>query len=346
MKLQGAAIERFLARPDPGIRAVLVFGGDEGLVRERAGRLARTVVDDLNDPFRVALLTADALAADPSLLSDEACALSLMGGQRLVRIRDGSDKLTRAVTALLEAPAADSLTIIEAGDLTPRSSLRKLAEGEAAIAAIPCYVEDEAGLARTLGSQIAEAGKTIDPDALRLLSASLVGDRMQARGEVDKLLVYLGEQKSISLGDVEAAVADTATLGMDDAIQSAMDGDFAALDRCLARLAGEGASGVAILRTAQNHFRRLHVTRARIDAGIELDRALSQLQPPLFFKRKETFGREARRWPLARIQAALDRLVEAEAQSKRTGANDALLAADALLAVARVAAGMKARNSR
>jgi hypothetical protein len=35
--------------------------------------------------------------------------------------------------------------------------------------------------------------------------------------------------------------------------------------------------------------------------------------------------------------------VEAEAQSKRTGANDALLAADSLLVIARAAAGARGR---
>jgi DNA polymerase-3 subunit delta len=344
MKLQGAAIERFLARPDPAIRAVVIYGGDEGLVRERAARLGRSVVSDLNDPFRVALLTAEAIGADPSLLADEASAMSLMGGRRLIRIRDGSEKVTRALTALLEAPAGDSLTIIEAGDLTGRSALRKLAEGSAAAAAMPCYVEDEAGLARTLAGQISDAGKMIDPDAMNLLAASLVGDRMLARGELDKLLIYMGDAQRITIADVEAAVVDTATLGMDETIRAALDGNFTALDRCLARLAGESVSGVATLRIAQTYFRRLHLTRARIDAGTSADRALAQLQPPVFYKAKDAFALDVQRWPLGRIQAALDRLVEAEAQSKRTGANDTLLAAEALLAIARAAANMRART--
>jgi DNA polymerase-3 subunit delta len=346
MKLQGAAIERFLARPDPAIRAVLVYGGDEGLVRERAARLGRGVVADLNDPFQVAILAADAIGADPALLADEASAMSLMGGRRLIRIRDGSEKVTRALTALLEAPAGDSLTVIEAGDLTARSGLRKLAEAAPAAAALPCYVEDEAGLARTLSAQIAEAGKTVDGDAMNLLAASLVGDRMLARGELDKLLIYMGDGSRIAVADVEAAVVDTATLGMDETIRAALDGNFAALNRCLARLAGESVGGVAILRVAQTYFRRLHITRARIDGGAAADRAISQLQPPVFYKAKESFAVDVVRWPLARIQAALDRLVEAEAQSKRTGANDSLLAADALLAIARAAAGTRPRNSR
>jgi DNA polymerase-3 subunit delta len=343
VKLQGAAIERFLGCPDAAVRAALIFGPDEGLVRERAQRLGRHVVSDLADPFRVAQLAADAVAADPTLLADEASALSLMGGRRLVRVRDATDKLTRALAALLDGPPADSLIIIEAGDLGTRSSLRKLAEGAPAAAAIPCYVEDAAALSQTLDAQIARAGKAIDRDALRLLAASVVGDRMMALGEVEKLLLYKGADRTIAIADVENTIVDTAAIGMDDAIRAAMEADFAALDRCLTRLAGENISGIGLLRIAQNHFRRLHLTRARVDGGAPIDRALSLLQPPLFFKAKDGFAADVRRWPLSRIQSALDRLADAEAASKRTGANDFLLASDALFAIARGVAGMKAR---
>ena len=72
MKISAARAERFVKRPDPKARAVLVYGPDRGLVRERAEALARGVVEDLADPFRVTEMTGAALAADPARLADEA----------------------------------------------------------------------------------------------------------------------------------------------------------------------------------------------------------------------------------------------------------------------------------
>lgn len=346
MKLSGAGIERFLAKPDPNVRAVLIFGPDEGMVRERAQRLGQHVVQDLNDPFRVTMITAEALIEEPSLLADEAASLSLMGGRRLIRVRGATDKIARAFSALLDANTGDSLTLIEAGELSTRSALRKAAEASPAAAAIACYVEDQGDLTRVLGQQIAQAGKSITPDALSLLAASLLGDRMMARNELDKLLLYVGDAHEIGVVDVQACIADAAALEIDDAIRAALGGDLETLDRCLVRLAADGTSGVGILRLAQNHVRRLHLTRGRLDAGASLDKALSQLQPPLFFKTRDVFAAEVQAWPLSRLSAALERLVEAEAKSKRTGANDALLTADALFAIGRVAAGQSRRPAR
>ena len=65
MRLPAARIAAFLQRPDPAIRAVLLYGPDTGLVRERADILARTVCPDLRDPFRVTDLGGSALTADP-----------------------------------------------------------------------------------------------------------------------------------------------------------------------------------------------------------------------------------------------------------------------------------------
>ena len=44
-------IERFLARPEVGIRAALIYGRDMGVVRDRAIALAAKVVKDPDDPF-------------------------------------------------------------------------------------------------------------------------------------------------------------------------------------------------------------------------------------------------------------------------------------------------------
>src|SRR5258708_11090953 len=91
VKLAPSRIAAFLQRPDPEIRAVLLYGPDEGLVRERAGIIGRTVCPDLNDPFRVADLSAATVAADPARLADEAAQLSLTAGRPVVRLRGPPD---------------------------------------------------------------------------------------------------------------------------------------------------------------------------------------------------------------------------------------------------------------
>src|SRR5258708_8919168 len=79
MEIKSHLADRFIARPPAGLVAALVYGPDQGMVRERAAALARSVVPDLNDPFRVAELDEAGLAADPARLWDEAAALYMIG---------------------------------------------------------------------------------------------------------------------------------------------------------------------------------------------------------------------------------------------------------------------------
>src|SRR5690242_7409171 len=86
MEVKSHQADRFVARPPAGLVAALVYGPDQGMVRERATALAKRVVSDLNDPFRVSELDEAILDADPARLWDEAAALSMIGGRRVVRV--------------------------------------------------------------------------------------------------------------------------------------------------------------------------------------------------------------------------------------------------------------------
>src|SRR5471030_1306607 len=85
VKIEPRQVESFLRKPDPKIRAVVVYGNDDGLVAERGTQLAKTVCEDLKDPFRVVDIAGESLKGDPARLADEFGAMSLMGGRRADR---------------------------------------------------------------------------------------------------------------------------------------------------------------------------------------------------------------------------------------------------------------------
>lgn len=170
MKLAGGRIDAFVACPDPKVRVVLVYGPDTGLVRERVDKLTRAVVDDPADPFRVADLTAATLKEDPSRLIDEAAAIALTGGRRVVRLRDAADAVTARLKSFLTDPKGDSLVILQAGDLGKASSLRKLCETADIAASLPCYADEGRGLETVVRDTLGAAGLRVTPDAMSYLA--------------------------------------------------------------------------------------------------------------------------------------------------------------------------------
>lgn len=334
MKLQAREVEAFVRKPRPDIRAVLLFGSDAGMIRERAKAIARSAVSDLNDPFRVSTLTGAQLQEDPARLADEVGAMALTGGRRVVMVSGAGDRNAKLFEGLLDAMPGDALLVVEAGELAARSSLRGVFESAEIAAALGCYADSAESLRGLIEQMAREAGKRIAPDALAYLADNLGADRMVSRGEIAKLLLYKGDDTTpVSLEDCEAVVGDSATLFLDDAAFAAFGGDFTLLTDALTRCESAGESPVAILRVAQKHGQKLHLAAASQEAGSRMD----PQRLGVHWTRKAGFERQLRQWSSDRLMRALEILTDAELTAKSTGMPAAAACGDALLRIARAA---------
>ena len=345
MKIAPRRADGFCRDPDPGVRAVLVHGPDAGLARERADRLTAAAAGDLGDPFRVAELTGEAVAADPALLADEAGALALAGGRRAVRVKGAGDRLAGAVEAMLARPTGDALVVVEAGDLPRRSRLRALMEKGAATAAVACYRDEGRAVEAVAAEELRRGGVAADREALALLGALLGGDRLQTRAEAAKLALYVGEGGRATAADVEAVVADGSFLSMDRIVHAAAAGRIGELDRALERALANRENPLSILRAAGRFLMRLHLFVALRERGAPADEA-ARAAGAFHFRAVDALKAAAPRWTARRIERALDRLGETDVLCKTADLRmpAATLCRRALHDVARPAPAERKRN--
>lgn len=337
MKISAGRVDGFIAQPDPAVRAILIYGPDAGLVRERSLILAHQVVEDLSDPFQVAELTGAMVSEAPARLSDEVLAMSFGGGKRLVLVRDATDGLSASLKSALEAAdAADAnaIVVIESGNLTGRSSLRKLCEGRDDCAALPCYPDDEEGRARLARGLLQSADVRITPDALRTLAGILGEDRQSNRSEIEKLILFAGPGAEVTEDDVHASIGDSGTTSLDETIFAAADGNIADLDRSIERFWSDGGQPVGLMRSAQRHFQRLHRVAGALASGENYDSAARRLRPPVFWKVSGRFQNQSRSWSTKALEQAITRLTEAELALKTTGTPGRAACGRTLLAIA------------
>jgi DNA polymerase-3 subunit delta len=342
VKIKPADADRFCAAPPDTVPLLLIYGPDTGLVKERADRATRSALDDPSDPFRFIQLSGADLAADPARLADEAAAIAFGGGRRVVRVVDAGDSAAGAVKAFLDAPMGDSLIVMSADSLGPGSKLRKLAEGAKAAAAVACYLDEGRRLDDVIRDTLAAEGLTAEADAMTFLSGHLGSDRQLTRREIEKLALYVADAGKtgggrVTLADAMACVGDMAALTLDDLCLGATGGDMAAVDRCLSRLAGEGAAPVSILRALGRHMLRLQVLKTALDGGANPDAAARGLRPPAYGPAARALASHAGRWTEAGFAEAYRALNQAESQCKSTGMPDILLAQRTALSLAGLA---------
>lgn len=313
-------VDSWLAKPDPTAICVLIYGPDRGLVSERGATFARSTGLPLDDAFAVIRYDGASIDADPGKLVDEAHMVPMFGGRRLLWIRNaGTSKgFVEAVRQLLATPPADAILLVEAGDLKKGAPLRDAFETAFSGIALPCFQDEDRTVEMVLDQELKKAGKTIAPDARRALRPRLGGDRLATRGEIDKLILYVGEAGEISLADVEASSGDTSSVSADDAIDAAIGGNLTELDRNLQRAFSAGTHAQVLLGGAMRQFQALHQMRRQVDlAGVSPSAAVAGARPPVFFARRKVVEAALGRWQMASITHVLSRLNDALLLTRR-----------------------------
>jgi DNA polymerase-3 subunit delta len=332
--LKGAQIGAFMARPDPKRPVVLVYGPDAGLVRERVEALIAAAVDDPRDPFALARLEGDELAADPMRLVEEANTIPLLGGRRAVWVRAGGRNFTPAVDALIAAGSPDCRVVIEAGDLRRNAPLRQACERAPNAVALPCYPDPEKEIGRLIDEEMREAGLAIAADARNALLPLLGGDRLASRGEIRKLALFGRGRERIELDDVMAVVSDASELALDTLIDAAFAGRKEDVEFQFDKARIAGTSPSTIISAALRQIAFLHKARLAVEEGKSVTMVLDGMVPPVHFTRRATVEAALKGWSAARLERAMLQLADASFEARLRSGLAETMAQRALLSIA------------
>lgn len=342
MKLSYRDVDAQVRKLSPQYLAVLVYGPDEGLVRERATKIAKQIVEDLQDPFLVANINPDTLKSEPGILADEAAAISMMGGRRVIRVEGAAENATKAAASYLENPIGDGLIVVSAGNLRPTSGLRKLFEKSKNAATIACYEDNQASLDTLIHEVMRENGLSIDSDAGSFLQMNLGSDRLVSRSELNKLSIYMGlegarESDMVTLDDVSACVGDSGALTIDTITNATISGDLRRLDNTLFKAFNRGENAITVLRSLIRKIQRLHLARGYMDQGFSADQAMGKLIPKVFAMETRQFKMDLVKWTTGRLANAMTITTSAEQDCKTTGMPVEAICARACLRIANAA---------
>jgi DNA polymerase-3 subunit delta len=330
MKLDARQVAGFLR--DPGsVRLVLLHGDDEGMIREHAQTLTKGVTGNPNDPFLVTELSRESWARIPA----EMAALSMIGGRRVVRVREGTDAVLAPVAEAMKGPG-QALLVVEAPGLG-KGKLRSFAEAGRDAAVIGCYPEEGQALADFIRISLVAAGLDADADALSFLAASLGGDRATVRAEIEKLALFAGPGRRLDGETARACVGEASRRAGDDALLHAMQGDTQRADAALEAAVGDGLTGVALLRMAVSHLQRLHQARLRVESGARAAEVVRAMRPPVFYKSIPAMTAAVNLWPADALLRAIEEARQVELACKTTGSPQELLARRFISALTRQA---------
>lgn len=322
MKIAARQISSFLSTQVKKCRGVLIYGVDEGQVREHAASVQKALGVDNKDPFGYVEIAEDQLKSEPTLLHDELFAMSMMGGQRFVRLQASGDAAGRALETIFydKEKQPDAFLLVTAAELTARAALRLLFENHAELAAIPCYKDEAQNIGALVQQTLAQAKIQAPRDVVDYLRENLGADRYVTRSELEKIVLYCGEGGQLSYEDARALVGNSTDTGFDDLCNALADGQIRQTEAVLQKLLRESVQPIQMLRALQRHFLRLHLLASQIAQDrIPISQAVANAKPKVFFKQVPLMERQLDVWKLPMLERALAMLTAAERASKETG---------------------------
>ena len=221
-----AQAERFVSELESRkLRPAYVFVGDEAFFRKRFrdAILEHLVPADLRD---FSIFEFDLAETDVAEILDRARTPSLMAPFQVFFVRgvknlfgrgSNDDKLA-AIEEYCKNPNPDALIVFVADHISIPADVRRMEMHDkeryqriretmgqyCGIVELARVEEGEA--VRWIADYCYSRGVKIEPDGARELVDALGGDMMMISNELEKLILYAGEKKRITLGDVETMV--------------------------------------------------------------------------------------------------------------------------------------------
>jgi len=338
VKASKGTISRAVDQPDPKIRFYLFHGADEAQSRSLGERLLAAL-----GATRF-VLAGSTVRSDPALLADEAGAMSLFGGKRLIWVEPAGDDIAPAVDALLAAGPAESPVAAIAGTMRKTSALLKLAEAAPDAIAFVSYVPEGQDAQRMVIDLARRVGLKVEAGVAARIADSCGNDQAIVSRELEKYALYVdaSPQSPKDLGNdaVEAVGADMPEGELLHLADLALAGNIAQLSEELSRLPGT-LEGIPVVRSLQRRLLMLAPARARIERGERPDAVMASVARGLFWKDKPLFERLLQQWTAEDLARVSERTGELERALIFSPAPDQAMLGEELLAIARAARGRR-----
>ncbi len=294
--LRNKQIDNFISHPPDGVKGILIYGQDHGLISSRANSLLSYFVQDKTDPFQLSKLDNDILKKDPDRLVSDLETYSLLGQRKVVYLQLMADLNKDHTKEILESHGG-TLILVTANELRSTSALRRGFENEKDLIAIPCYTNTKNDISNYLNEQLRSYKIDMTMEAKNFVISSLGDDYGNTVSEIEKIITSQNQQnKIISLEDVEKIIVDSASVSANDLIDTVFEKKVLDVSVLYNRCLDEYNSSQILSLTLSHIIRLLDLNELQKEKNAPTKQIIEQYKPIIFFKRHLSIQRQLSLW--------------------------------------------------
>ncbi len=322
MKIANNLIENYIQRiASEKIAGCMVWGQDQSLIGYRFSIIAHKIVNDLSDQFLVVHIDAKKIAEDRGLIIDEFYSISMIGGRKLIIIKDAGDEILSALETLVAdnyfAQKSDNFILIKAGDLSKNSKVRKIFEENSSLASIACYEDSEQTIRQHVIEKLNQNQLKFDAKVIDLFLEKFDKNRQLISLEIERLAQYFQGDKNLNAQVLSEMLIDQKEFSIDQFIANFANKKFAiALNQAEKILDGK-VDEIEIVRRLSGYFQKLYSSKLIIEKDLkDFERAVKMHN--LFFKIEAEFRYHLKNLSLNYFIKILNDLEKIEIKIKST----------------------------
>jgi len=250
---------------------------------------------------------------------------------KLIIIKDASDKIKNEIEILREKNLDDIKIILISNILDKRSKLRNLFEKEIDLISIAFYSDNNQTLSAVTKTFFSKKNISISQESINLIVSRANGDRKSLNNELSKIESFLTDKKKITIEDIYILT----NLSENYSINELVDNCLAKNRNKILYIINENnftiEDTIIIIRTFLVKAKRLIKLNQNMQTHQSIDKAIINFKPPIFWKDKELVKKQIKIWTLDKTFKLIDEINKIELNIKKNSVNSLRILFDFIL---------------
>ena len=300
---------------------ILIYGENEGLKKEISSKIKNQFSGkEINYEENDVLKNLDEFR---NLIKNH----SLFDDKKVITIRRCTEKIYQIIFEIVDYNMED-LIIIDCGTLDKRSKLRNFFEKSKKAIIIPTYKDDYQSLINISRDFFSQNKISISQETLSLLVSRCNGDRGYLKLELEKISNYMTEKKNISLEEIYKLTNLYENYSATELVDSSLLKNVKKTCNILNESNYSQDDTFLIIRILLQKSKRILSLINEINTGKNIDNALQEHRPPIFWKDKPVLKQQIKLWNYDKIKDLISKINSLEILIKKNNSLSVILLKD------------------
>ena len=301
----------------------LFYGNNDGLQNE-------VINDNFTNNFKGSVNRYDEneFINNYEVVSSELLTSSLFEKEKIIIISRTSDKLLKLVEEILDKAIKDIKIILKSSVLEKRSKIRNFFEKRKDLIIVPFYEDNINTLSAIVIKFINQNNINMSRESINLLVNRANGSRKILKIELDKILNYSFTKKKIDLSIVKKLTNLNENYSVNELADNYLERNKKNIAKILNENNYSDEDCILILRTVLSKSKRLFSIIEKYNETRNLDDAISNTKPPIFWKDVESIKKQVNSWKINDLKEKIYQINEVETLVKNNSKNSLNLISD------------------